>query len=237
MPVEPIKVRRFFDRCALGLTLCLPVACGGTVTSERSSAETTDASPSSHGGASSSGGSTGSPAGATGAGGAASSMGGNCALNSDCQAPLVCNDGRCGSMCAASRDCPAAQRCVIASGGNVCQLVTESHCAHNSDCLTPLVCAVDQQCRNQCVNARDCIAGQVCRSDGTCADPSEIGVRDGGPACVSGSACTMPGAPCQMGVFACDGINPAFCKPTAPLPDGTGCGPSLVCRGGACVPG
>jgi hypothetical protein len=78
----------------------------------------------------------------------------DCAINSDCQSPLICAFGRCHEQCAESRDCPTGQRCVrTGSGVNVCQLTDESSCASYTDCKGEQICATDAQCRDDCADA------------------------------------------------------------------------------------
>jgi hypothetical protein len=99
---------------------------------------------------------------------------GKCALNTDCDALLVCSFGVCHAQCAGSKDCNPGQRCVKSPAGNVCQLVAESTCLRTSQCDPPLVCAVDEKCRNQCDTDRDCLSDQICAVGGFCGDPAEI---------------------------------------------------------------
>ncbi len=96
-----------------------------------------------------------------------------CLRASDCTSPLVCIQGFCVQQCVQSVDCPSAERCIAATGGNICEPPERSTCSYTSECTIPLVCGIDQQCRNQCQANRDCPQGQVCTSvTKLCADPS-----------------------------------------------------------------
>lgn len=92
-------------------------------------------------------------------------LGGQCELNSECDAPLVCRLDFCRVECATSRDCGAGLSCVLdAEGLGACQLPEERRCSLASDCPAPLVC-VDRQCVNECAevgSSRDCPLGAVC---------------------------------------------------------------------------
>src|SRR5690242_10156180 len=76
-----------------------------------------------------------------------------CAINSDCNAPLVCAFQRCHTECASSRDCPEGQRCVASDRPfKVCQLAQEQRCTTNAECPAGMICGVDGQCRDQCTS-------------------------------------------------------------------------------------
>jgi hypothetical protein len=101
-----------------------------------------------------------------------------CALNSDCEAPLVCRLERCRPECGGSRDCAVGSICVFDEDGlGSCRLPDESTCMLNSECPPPLVCRFGQ-CTNECAEHDDCLAGSFCRPDeGTgelgCFDPAQ----------------------------------------------------------------
>ena len=133
-----------------------------------------------------------------------------CAINSDCNQPLVCAFQRCHAQCEETRDCAPGLRCVIAEQPyRVCQLEDEQSCSYNSECPGAQVCAVDGQCRDQCQGDRDCVPGQVCAT-GTCASPEEL---------VDGKLPETNQDPQSTG-------QP--CSYTSECPDG------LVCRDGIC---
>jgi hypothetical protein len=93
-----------------------------------------------------------------------------CALNSQCENPLVCTFERCHKECDEDRDCPGEQRCVGSPTGNICQLDVETNCASNSSaCQGDQVCGVDKECRDPCQKDGDCTTGQVCANQGQCA--------------------------------------------------------------------
>lgn len=135
-----------------------------------------------------------------------------CAINSDCDSPLVCAFQTCHQQCDASRDCPDSELCVTSVRPNaVCQFPSEATCAYNSQCVPGEVCARDGHCRDQCTADRDCIAGQQCAS-GACANPAEV-MADGtlaqstspdagaGTACQLSSDCGDTGLVCRQGLL------------------------------------
>src|SRR4051812_33946083 len=78
-----------------------------------------------------------------------------CAINTDCESPLVCAFQRCHSACETSRDCDPGQRCMASDRPfHVCQLAEEQQCAYNSQCPEGQVCGKDGQCRDQCASDR-----------------------------------------------------------------------------------
>lgn len=90
-------------------------------------------------------------------------LGGTCALNSDCNNPLVCKFSACHQSCSETRDCPTGERCIQVDNVGICQLATETSCSATSpQCKTPLVCASDKICRNTCAAGGDCLKGQEC---------------------------------------------------------------------------
>jgi hypothetical protein len=79
-------------------------------------------------------------------------LGDQCALNSDCDAPLVCGLGFCRVECASARDCPGRHDCVYDNEQRgFCQLLEELSCTRNSDCPGALVCT-----RGECTNVCNC---------------------------------------------------------------------------------
>ncbi len=99
-------------------------------------------------------------------------VGGTCVLNSDCNSPLLCSDGKCHDACHSSIDCPAGENCVKTASSAVCQLPAEASCAR-TPCTGAYVCASDLQCRTPCESAADCADAQVCVTN-VCADPIDI---------------------------------------------------------------
>ena len=89
-----------------------------------------------------------------------------CALNSDCDSPLVCVFAQCHQQCKLASDCPGDERCVStgsdAGAGNVCQLPQESLCTPAGACVGDLVCGTDGQCRAPCSPQTGCPSGQSC---------------------------------------------------------------------------
>jgi hypothetical protein len=103
-----------------------------------------------------------------------------CAVNSDCDAPLVCVFARCHEACAETRDCPTGERCVSSGKYNVCTLPGEESCGDGgSTCQSPLVCGADDQCRNGCTSSMDCIPGQSCTAS-VCLEDMTSTPGDGG---------------------------------------------------------
>jgi hypothetical protein len=123
-----------------------------------------------------------------------SGIAGNCSINSDCDAPLVCAFGRCHSECAESRDCTSGERCVISTaGGGVCQLTQESTCSGGAFCEVGEVCGVDEQCRVSCTTSGVCTKGDYCLTTGAAG------------ACYSASNTADQAALIAAGVLAADG--------------------------------
>jgi hypothetical protein len=112
-----------------------------------------------------------------------------CAVNSDCDAPLVCVFAKCHEACAETRDCPTGERCVASGKYDVCTLPGEETCGGgdaSTTCPGALVCGADDQCRNGCTTSDQCIPGQACTAS-TCVEvpdtptgvPSDGGSSDG----------------------------------------------------------
>ncbi len=102
-----------------------------------------------------------------------------CALNSDCDADLVCVFERCHKECEESGDCPYPARCVQSDRTRVfvCQFPEEAECSPKQtkdSCDSPLLCSVDGQCRGPCDDSQDCPDEQLCTPDGVCADEDEV---------------------------------------------------------------
>jgi hypothetical protein len=121
-----------------------------------------------------------------------------CALNSDCDSPLVCVFSLCHNQCVQSRDCPDGERCVSSGQYNVCLLPKESSCADDVPCEGVLICAPDEQCRDSCQNAEQCTAvkDQTCTSN-VCIDviESDMGVTDASEAMTSADSQADASAP------------------------------------------
>lgn len=101
-------------------------------------------------------------------------VGGDCLVNSDCSAPLVCTFQRCHVECVTTRDCDGTLRCVGAhEASRVCQLDIEASCKTLADCASGLVCSSDGSCRDHCEADDECIGDQVC-TQGACAEPAEL---------------------------------------------------------------
>lgn len=100
-----------------------------------------------------------------------------CAINSDCNSPLVCAFRSCHVECQTTRDCASrgpSSRCVQGEKPyRVCQNEAEQECVRHSECPGQQVCGVDGRCRDACVDDRDCGTSQQCIST-TCAEPTEL---------------------------------------------------------------
>ena len=92
-----------------------------------------------------------------------------CALNSECEDPLVCAFEHCHRECNEDRDCPTTARCVRNTDGHVCQFDEDTGCTKNSDCRGEQVCGDDGECRDECSKSTDCTKGQLCANSGLCA--------------------------------------------------------------------
>ena len=99
-------------------------------------------------------------------------VGGTCILNSACNSPLLCTDGKCHDACHASIDCPTGQNCVKTNDSTFCQLPAEADCSRTT-CSSAYVCASDLRCRTPCQSVADCANEQVCVTN-VCADPIEL---------------------------------------------------------------
>jgi hypothetical protein len=92
-----------------------------------------------------------------------------CAINTDCDSPLICAFGLCHEACAASRDCSDGATCVLSHGNGVCELSQEKTCNATLPCVTGLTCA-DDVCRTPCTpgiatgSSGGCLSGQACTS-------------------------------------------------------------------------
>jgi hypothetical protein len=100
----------------------------------------------------------------------------SCAINSDCDAPLICAFAQCHDACAESRDCPDGERCLLSGTGGTCQLTQDSTCSVGiATCQIGQACGTDMQCRELCATTSDCARGDVCLPTGTtseCYSPS-----------------------------------------------------------------
>lgn len=143
----------------------------------------------------------------------------SCALDSQCQLPLVCTMGECTNACGACtvpgpcRDCPAGAQCVADVDGALgCFDPSSRTCVYSSECGTDgeFVCADDARCRLECTSDCDCRNGEVCRErtfvEGTetvrgnlCVDPTP---ETGGSACLPDSGLVLPDAGMDGGVSA-----------------------------------
>jgi hypothetical protein len=188
-------------------------------------------------------------------------LSGDCRLNSDCSAGLVCVFERCHTECTSSRDCEQGTRCVAGEDGrSACQLPDEVSCADSGSCPGLQVCGVDVECRDGCSSDATCLPEQLCR-DATCADATELN-EDGGltpsadrppevaPRCAFDSDC--PGsALCVAGLCADECDDASDCEAEQDCEDGrcrtpvvapagclrsSDCELDEMCVAGACQP-
>jgi hypothetical protein len=100
----------------------------------------------------------------------------SCAINTDCNSPLICAFAKCHNACRESRDCSTGERCVLTGTAGTCQLPAESTCSGAAaTCQSGEVCGGDQQCRQQCSAAIPCPQGDFCLPSGAtsaCFTPS-----------------------------------------------------------------
>jgi hypothetical protein len=100
-----------------------------------------------------------------------------CAVNSDCDDPLVCAFERCHEQCSMTRDCPEGQLCVRAGAVGVCQLPDEVTCKTQVDCRGDLVCTPQGRCLGACASSASCLADQSC-VDAVCVQvPADAGTE------------------------------------------------------------
>ena len=87
-----------------------------------------------------------------------------CTRTSECTAPQVCVEGRCGSECTTARDCGADRRCVRVGAIGRCLIESIRQCSATTACeLTNLVCR-SERCYNDCT---ECAPDTAC-VDGIC---------------------------------------------------------------------
>lgn len=98
-------------------------------------------------------------------------LGGECMLDSDCNADLICAYQFCHIPCVETRDCDVA-------GGEECLMSHETDkdpynyctipiaCAGNAECGDSRVCAEDKKCRDACFQDGDCLGDQRCYQGG-----------------------------------------------------------------------
>ncbi|MBX3270224.1 MAG: hypothetical protein KF729_08180 [Sandaracinaceae bacterium] len=115
--------------------------------------------------------------------------GGQCELNTECSARLVCRLGRCRVECREMRDCAVGLECVRDRDGlGACQLPEETSCALASECPDFLVCRFGR-CTNACERDVDCPPGARCQPD----DAGMLGCRDvADTECQLNSDCAAP---------------------------------------------
>jgi hypothetical protein len=138
----------------------------------------------------------------------------SCALNSDCDQPLICVFSRCHTACHNSGDCPTGERCVSSAAGggpsdNVCQLPSEIMCSATSSCQSGQVCGSDQQCRAQCTSTASCALGDFCLTSSAasaCYSPSD---SQDDPALVAAGVISPDGAVLSDGGIAVIPANDA----------------------------
>ncbi|MEZ4315848.1 MAG: hypothetical protein R3F61_00015, partial [Myxococcota bacterium] len=161
--------------------------------------------------------------------------GGECELNTECAAHLVCRLGRCRVECREERDCSIGLECVRDPAGlGACTLPEEAECALSSECPAFLVCRFGR-CTNACENDVDCPPGARCETD----DSGMPGCRDvADTECALNSDCDAPYicAPdrrcreecrtdrdCRDGTVCLDTMSPTMCGFP---PDGVDAGPA-----------
>ena len=161
-------------------------------------------------------------------------LGGTCALNSDCDSPLVCVFGQCHTACMSSRDCPAGAQCILGTNGfDVCQTPAEAACRTSADCHGGETCGAGGVCRDACQSASDCPSFQACVA-ATCVD---VAPADAGPVDAAAAADAADAADAGSD----DASNPdadadAGCGDLATDVDNCGaCG--HVCLDGPCTAG
>jgi hypothetical protein len=167
----------------------------------------------------------------------------------------VCFNGSC-SPCSEGTDCSEAGSCaqaavVCSSGAPVCtpegNALNGAPCGVNLFCVsgTCAPCTSGGSCAppaNPChVGTASCAdGGIVCTdtggnaSNGTSCGNNQVCAGGACVACTAGASCNPGGNVCQKGTTSCaTGIS--SCTNGANVADGTPCGPSEVCSGGACV--
>ncbi len=161
--------------------------------------------------------------------------GGECELNTECAASLVCRLGRCRVECRAQRDCPLGLDCVRDPDGlGACQLPSEASCTLASDCADPFLVCRHGRCTNACETNRDCPPGARCEAD----ESGMRGCRDAyEDECMLNSHCDAVDArlicapdhrcreqchtdrDCRDGTVCLDTMSPTVCGPPEMRPD------------------
>lgn len=154
------------------------------------------------------GGGSGGSAGASGDGGSAGSAG--CAT--DCNDFLSCTADNCvGGACQNHLD---TNSCLIAAA---CVAPEDTNPSNPCESCRP---SASQYKYSPMTDGANCGSSKVCKG-GVCGD------------CTEGQDCT-PSAACKSGKITCSSGAPV-CNESGNAPDGTSCGTSQVCKGGACV--
>lgn len=118
-----------------------------------------------------------------------SGLGGPCTTGAQCEAELVCKNGKCDNpssdnRCADSNDCPRGKICNFSG-------MCEDGCESNADCDLPKMCHPDkftcESCSlsNPCGAGKSCVAG-VCEDTQPCSDTAQCAAKVDGTVCVAG---------------------------------------------------
>lgn len=131
----------------------------------------------------------------------------NCALNSDCDAPLICfADVGCDIACITDVDCAAGSRCEDGQ----CNEPEIALCVYPSDCPYPLTCDARQRCREECSTDFDCERGSRCVPHVDCEGPCMCRVP-----CVTNDECPL-GTDCVACEDEACGDVMGYCERPAP---------------------
>jgi len=164
-------------------------------------------------------------------------LGEQCALNTDCAAPLVCRLAKCRNECRGDRDCPTPTACRLDSEGlGSCVPPDELRC-DGRVCPPPLAC-VDGTCRNLCRDEAECPDEFTCREvvalEACFAtdESTDAGVRDSGPPADGGIADAPPAppdsGPADAGVADATADDAAVEPPPCRADAGLSCAPCAV---------
>jgi hypothetical protein len=138
-------------------------------------------------------------------------LSGDCLVNSDCAAPLVCAFQRCHVECVTTKDCDGTLRCVGAhEPERVCQLEQDSTCKTSADCTTGLVCSQDAACRDVCASDGDCVGEQSC-TKGVCAESAELDESGELPRVLAQQDCRLA-SDCDGGSICLQGVCSPQCR-------------------------
>ena len=173
-----------------------------------------------------------------------------CATRADCEAGLLCQDGKCAG-CQKSKDCLLTEACDPVQRHCTFRACFGAQCKAHADCALGQFCVqglcIDpahpplvgaQTCAAQlCGSARDCNAGQRCNGR-TFVCETDLGCASG-DACPANTACNLASGQCEpactpdTAVQICGAVTPCVGGRCVQCEKDADCGPGLSCNAGA----